>query len=173
MSTVTPYELKLMREIAATIPKAKLAKATTAKLPSPPVPGLGLTLPRGSRWFPWNWPGNAIDAYADHVIEPILERTGYMVPTEKEVETAQRSVDALKENIERREIRDDPPPPSTYKAAEVGQENVDDMDEARKKVLNIPDIRKLWEKAKMYALVGGGVVGSVLLYGLYQKVSGR
>ena len=102
----------------------------------------------------------------DWVADKIVETTGYMAPTQAEIDVAESSVQQLEENIEEREAEGTPPPATTYTAVEFGQQNVSAMQEQRDRIMEFPDVGDLLAKAQKYAKYGAVGLGLLVGYKL-------
>lgn len=159
--------------------KADAAKLLTAKLKTAKTPAQAKAAIRGLGALGWEWSdlnpinmySNVVDAIADVVVGPMQSATGYMVPTQKEIDAAQKSVDQLKENIAERTAAGDPPPESSTTAAKIGEESVKEMQAARDKVLELPSaqewlgkVKAFLVKAKWVAIIGGAGVAALVAW---------
>lgn len=178
-------QAELIAKLAAIAPKARLAKATTAKIPSTPMTriaamsGLGALgedtryTSTASYFNPLNWWGSATDAIADNVMTPILNATGYMAPTDQEIKNAERLVSDLKVSAVTKPSSDPVARQNVATAVGEGEKLVSDMKEAKAKVMSLDWVKEMFAKYKMYATIGGlGLVGAVG-YGLYGRARGK
>lgn len=133
-------------------------------------------------WYDWVNPVNAynyvVDKTADLIVGPMQAVTGYMVPTQKEVNDAKASVNTLVAKIETRTeaaqaatasgnaaaIAANPPvPETTQTAAQVGKDMVKDMQALRDSVIQIPAVNDVLKYLKWGAIIGGGLVAVAIV----------